>query len=47
LPEGHNDAGNDEGGQELQHATTDAGDEAQGGFRQFADLRLHALHQRR
>ena len=34
-------------GQELQQSTTDAGDEAQGCFRQFAYLWLHALHQRR
>ena len=47
LSEGHEDAGNDEGGQELQQSTPDAGDEAQGGFRQFANLWLHALHQRR
>jgi hypothetical protein len=47
LPVGHDDAGNDEGGYELQQSTSDAGDEAQSCFRQFANLRLHAPHQRR
>src|SRR4029453_11689795 len=32
LPKGHDDAGNDEGADELQQSATDAGDEAQGGF---------------
>src|SRR5215813_6555428 len=41
LPKGHDDTGDDEGGQELQHTPTDAGDQTQGGFRQFAYLRLH------
>ena len=47
LAEGHDDAGDDERGEELQQPAADAGDETERGLRQVADLRLHALHQRR
>ena len=45
--EGHDDAGDDEGGEELQQPDADAGDEAERRLREVADLRLHALDQRR
>ncbi len=47
LAEGHDDAGDDERGQELQNPAADTGDETQRGFGQVADLRLLALDQRR
>ena len=47
LPEGHDDTGDDERGQELQQSATDAGDETQCRFCQLADLRLQTPHQRR
>ena len=43
LAEGHDDAGDDERGQELQQAAADAGHHAPAPLRQLADLRLQAL----
>ena len=47
LAEGHDDAGDDECGEELQQTDADARHEAEHRLREVADLRLHALHQRR
>ena len=47
LTEGHDDAGDDEGGKELEQPRADAGDEAERRLCDFADLRLHALDQSR
>ena len=46
LPEGHENAGDDEGGQEHQQAAPDAGDEAESRLGNVTDLRLHALDER-
>ena len=46
LPEGHENAGDDEGGQELQQAAPDAGDEGESRLGNVTDLRLHASDER-
>ena len=43
--EGHDDPGNDEGGEKQQQRATDAGDNPQRGFSPVAELRLQALNE--
>ena len=47
LPEGNDDPGDDEGGEERQQPDTDAGDEGERRYGDVTDLRLHALDQGR
>ena len=45
LAQGHDDAGDDDGSDELQNRSAGAGDQRQRRLGQLADLRLQALHQ--